>query len=115
MAAAGERVFAFSHELFVHANERRNVFRAMVGNRSGAVIQQLLHKMLVDLVRDEVKAVAARSDAGSMPTEAIVQFVAGGLFGLLMWWGNGTMRLPVEDVNALFRRLAIPAVKAALR
>jgi hypothetical protein len=25
------------------------------------------------------------------------------------------MRMPVEDVNALFRRLAIPAVKAALR
>ena len=49
------------------------MFRAMVGKRSGAVIQQLLHKMLVDLVRDEAKAMAARSDAGSMPTEAVVQ------------------------------------------
>jgi len=71
--------------------------------------------MLVDLARDEVKAMASRSDTGSMPTEAIVQFVAGGLFGLLMWWGNGKMRMPVEGVNALFRRLAIPAMKAALR
>ena len=113
--AADERLFAFSHELFVHANEHRNVFRAMVGKRSGAVIQQLLHKMLVDLARDEVKAMTARSDTGSMPTEAVVQFVAGGLFGLLMWWGNGKMRMPVEEVNALFRRLAIPAVKVALR
>jgi AcrR family transcriptional regulator len=113
--AADEGLFGFSHELFVHANEHRNVFQAMVGKRSGAVIQQLLHKMLVDLAREEVKALAARGDAGSMPTEAVVQFVGGGLFGLLMWWGNGKMRMPVEDVNALFRRLAIPAVKAALR
>jgi hypothetical protein len=33
----------------------------------------------------------------------------------LIWWGNGKMRMPVEDVDAVFRRLAIPAVKAAVR
>jgi hypothetical protein len=40
---------------------------------------------------------------------------AGGLFGLLMWWLDGRMRLPVEEVNTLIRQLAIPAVKAVLR
>ncbi len=79
------------------------------------MIQHLLHKMLVDLVRDEVKTLAPQRDAGAMPTEAMVQFIAGGLFGLLMWWGSGKQRMPVEDVNTLFRRLAIPAVKAAAR
>jgi AcrR family transcriptional regulator len=109
------RSFGFSHELFAHANEHRQVFQAMVGKRSGAVIQQLLHKMLVDLTRDEVRAITGRDDAPSTPTEATVQFVAGGLFGLLIWWGNGKMRMPVEEVDTLFRRLAIPATKAALR
>jgi len=71
--------------------------------------------MLVDLSRDEVKAIAARRGSDSAPAEAVVQYIAGGLFGLLMWWGNGKMRMPVEEVNAIFRRLAIPAVKAALR
>src|SRR5262249_54060176 len=43
LAAGGsdERLFAFSRELFAHANDHRTVFRAMVGKRSGAVIQQL--------------------------------------------------------------------------
>jgi len=40
---------------------------------------------------------------------------AGSLFGLLMGWLAGKLRLSVEKVNTLFRRLAIPAVKAALR
>jgi hypothetical protein len=88
--------------------------QAMVGKRSGVVIQQLLHKMFVDLVRDEVKAMAALREIGALPMEATVQFVAGGLFGLLMWWSKGRLRLPAEEVNALFLRIAIPSVRAAL-
>jgi len=69
----------------------------------------------VDLVREELKMLAPQRKADTMPTEAMTQFIAGGLFGLLMWWGNGKLRMPVEEVNTLFRRLAIPAVKAAAR
>jgi len=110
-----ERVFAFSREMFAHANEHREIFQSMVGKKSGADIQRLLHKLLADLVRDDVKAAVPRNDGGSVPTEALVQFIGGGLFGLLMWWLDGKMRLSVEDINATFRRLAIPALKAAMR
>jgi len=74
-----ERVFAFSQEMFAHANEHRNIFQAMVGKESVAAIQRLLHKMVVDLVRDDVKATLQRSDGNSVPTEALVQFIGGGL------------------------------------
>jgi AcrR family transcriptional regulator len=110
-----ERLLAFSHEMFAHANEYRDVFRAMVGKRSGAAVQRLLHKLLLDLVRDDVKTVLPRGAAGAIPTEASAQFIAGSLFGLLMWWMEGRMRLSVEEVDTLFRRLALPALKAALR
>ena len=113
-AGADDRLFPFSRELFVHANEHRNVFRAMVGKRSGAVVQQLLHKMLVDLVRDEVRLMLPANDAGT-PVEAMAQFIGGGLFGPLIWWGDGKMRMPVEEVDGMFRRLAVPAVRAATR
>jgi len=109
-----EGLFAFSRELFIHANEHRTVFRAMVGKRSGAVVQQLLQKMLVDLVRDEVKDTWAEKE-NETPIEAVSQFIGGGLFGLLMWWGNGKMRMAVDDVDSMFRRLAIPSVKAVSR
>lgn len=110
-----ERAFAFSREMFAHANEHRDLFRAMVRKRSGAVIQQVLRQLLVELVRDDVEAMVPPGNAGSIPTEALVQFIAGAHFGLLMWWLDGKMQMPAEEVNALFRRLAIPAVKAALR
>jgi AcrR family transcriptional regulator len=108
-----ERVLAFAHELFAHTREHRDVFRAMVGRQSGALVEQILHRIVVDLVRDDVKALAARRDEASMPAEAVVQFVAGGLFGVLMWWLEGKKRLSVEEVDTAFRRLAIPAMKSA--
>lgn len=110
-----ERLFAFSHELLAHANEHRDVFPAMVGKRGGAVIQHVLRKLLVQLVREDVKSTAPREGAGAVPPEAIVQFLANGLFGLLVWWLNGRMRLTVEEVNGIFRQLAVPALKAALQ
>lgn len=109
-----ERVFAFSHELFAHANDHRSVFRAMVGKRSGAAVQHVMRRLIVDLVREDVKA-ASRTTGHAIPTEALVQFIAGALFGLLMWWMDGEMTLSVAKVNDLFRRLAIPGLKAAIR
>jgi AcrR family transcriptional regulator len=111
-ARTDDRMFAYSHEMFVHVDEHRAVFRSMVGKRSGAVIQQLFHKMLVDLVREDIKGLMPRAASNSTPTEAVVQLVAGGLFGLVLWWVDGRMKLSIEEVDALFRRLAIPAVKA---
>lgn len=108
-----ERLFAFSHELLAHAHEHRDVFPAMVGKRGGAVIQHVLRKLLVQLVREDVKSTAPRE--GAVPSEAIVQFLANGLFGLLVWWLNGRMRLSVEEVNAISRQLAVPALKAVLQ
>jgi AcrR family transcriptional regulator len=110
-----DRVLAFSHEIFSHTNEYREVFRAMVGKRSGASLQRLLHKLLVDLVREDVKETVARTANSAVPAEAVVQFIAGALFGLLMWWLDGKLRLSVAEIDALFRTLAIPALKAAAR
>lgn len=109
------RLFAFSRELFAHIAEYRKVFRMMVGKRSGTLVQQLLQKIVVDLVRDDVKALGKRRESRSEPTEALVQFVTGGLFGLAMLWATGKLALSVDEVNALFRRLVMPGLKAAQR
>jgi hypothetical protein len=70
--------------------------------------------MLVDLVREEVKGTWAEK-ANETPIEAVSQFIGGGLFGLLMWWGNGNMRMAVDDVDSMFRRLAIPSLRGVAR
>jgi AcrR family transcriptional regulator len=111
---ADEQLFAFSHDLLEHAHKHREAFPAMVSKRGGAVIQHVLRNLLVQLVREDVKVMASQRRADSVPAEAIVQFIAGGLFGLLMWWLNGSMRLSVEDADSIFRQLSIPTLRATL-
>jgi len=86
----------------------------MVGKRSGALVQHLVYKLVADLVREDVKALLPSGSAHLPPTEALVQFIAGGLFGLLLSWLEGKTRGSLEEMNDLFRRLAIPTLKAAL-
>ncbi len=114
-AGSADRAFLFSHELIVHVDAHRDVFRAMVGRHSGAVVQRVFQRILVELVREDIKALSPRGSGGSIPIEAVVQYIAAGLWGLVSWWIDAKPRLPVEDASEAFRRLATSAVKAALR
>lgn len=109
-----EQLLGFSRHLLAHADEHRDIFPAMVSKRGGALIQHLLRNLLVKEVREDVKeVVAVKGSAKSVSEESVVQFIAGGLFGLMMWWLGGKRRLSVDEVGTLFRQLAIPALKAA--
>jgi AcrR family transcriptional regulator len=114
-SSVDERVFAYSYDLLSHVNEYRHLFRALSGKRSGVAVQNVLHKLTIDLVRDDLKAIANRIESPGVVTDAVVEFIAGGLFGLLMWWLSGKARSSVEELNALFQRFAIPAAKAAAK
>jgi len=107
-----ERVFAFSRELFTHAEQHREVFAAMVGRRSGMVFQQHLHRMLADLIREDVESLMGRRKPDAMEAEAAVQFVTGALIGLIAAWLDRMTRLSAEQLDTLFHRMAIPAVRA---
>jgi AcrR family transcriptional regulator len=108
-----ERVFGFSQEVFAHTHEYRDIFKVMAGKRSGAAVQRMLQKLVVDLVREDVKEAVGRRGNNAVPPEGVVHFLAGALFGLLMWWMGGKTRLSATEINTLFRKLAIPALQAA--
>ena len=78
------------------------------------VVQNVLRKLINDLVRDDLKVMLEQNDSRGVATDAVVEFISGGLFGLLLWWLGGKAKLSIEELNALFRRFAIPVAKAAL-
>jgi hypothetical protein len=48
------------------------------------VDRRTFHKMLMDLVREDIET--APGGSGSSFREAVAQFMAGGLLGLVFWW-----------------------------
>jgi AcrR family transcriptional regulator len=111
-AAGGEGggAFAFARGLVEHAGENRRLFRAIVGRRSGQVVQQLFRQLLVELVREDVSGLAP---AGA-DRDAAAHFIAGAFFEVLLWWLDSRSGLQVSQIDALLHRFTAP-VLAELR
>ncbi len=115
--AAGDprRVFGSVLGLMEHVYENRQVFRALVGKRSGYVVQRHFKDMLHALLASE----AHPSWPAEVPASAAVCGCAGALFELLVWWLESPVPLPAPELHRVFLQLlhvpaaATPAVEAA--
>lgn len=113
-ARAPGQPLAFSRALFEHVDAHREVFRVMVGKRSGAAVLRELQQLLIELMRAEVvpqPPVASRT--AIRRGEPVARFLAGGFQGLLAWWLEERPALSVDEIDSLFRTMALPALRAA--
>jgi AcrR family transcriptional regulator len=100
------RRLSFSRTLFEHAQDRKDLFRALAGSRGGAVALATIRRIISDAVRDELAETADKNPTDSTPRELIVQFVVGAYMAVLTWWLDKGAKLPPAKIDAMFRRLA---------
>jgi AcrR family transcriptional regulator len=92
--------FAFSRPLFEHARAHLTLYRALLGSRGETIAHEALLETLRDLVRTDLTRRQARR-----PRSLTVEFYAGALLSVLMWWLDGGARRPTAEVDAEFRAL----------
>lgn len=106
-------VFAFSLEMFRHANGARRLYKSMVGRESGALAQREMDRTLDRLVREELARLGmTRRDRQTL--DIVVRFVVAAFMGLLVWWLDGPDDLAPEQIDQTFRALTLPGVAAVL-
>jgi len=98
----------FTGGMIEHVQGHRRLFRAIVGTRSGPVVQKRFRQLLVDLVGEDL----ARLAPAGPQRDATVHYVAGALFALLIWWLETSNRLAPSDLEELFHRLTTPVLAA---
>jgi AcrR family transcriptional regulator len=101
---------AFSLAFFEHAYSHRETYQAIAGRRSGAIVLDGMRAMLAELVRGDFKAMPPGRRASDLPRDAVVEFVVGSLMSLLIWWLDRKAKLPPAEVDAIFRRMTLPAL-----
>ncbi len=111
LAASGgpARPLGFSRGLIEHAHEQQRLFRALIGKRSGQLVQKKFRELVLDLVREDLAALLAPGPR----RDGAVAFVAGAFFELLIWSLEAKSALAPEEVDALFHELATPVLAAA--
>ena len=111
-----EKIVGFSLTMFEHAYEYRNVWKALLVSRAGAVVRQNIHEMLADLIRDGYrKEFQRRRKADSeVPFELLVHFLAATFMSVMSWWLDQHNPLPPKKIEGFFQALVLPVITSNL-
>lgn len=102
-----------SLRFFRHAAEQRRLYRAMVGKESGRLLNVYAHRLLSDELREHLTQLAPRSTQPAIPLDVAVEYLVSTLLALLTWWLDNDIPYPPEQMDAMFRRLALPGLADA--
>lgn len=96
----------FVRGLIEHVHEQRKLFRALIGRRSGHVVQTRFRDMVLQLTKEDL----SRLSAAQWRRDASAHYIAGALVELLAWWVEGRCVQPAEQIESLFHQLTAPAL-----
>jgi hypothetical protein len=95
---------SFTLDLFVHARDHLDHYRALAGGRGGTVVLRKLKDTVTDLVRAELAAASKSKSPDAIERDAAIQCVVGAFMALLTWWLDRGATQPVEQIDAMFQR-----------
>lgn len=109
-----ERVEQISLRFFRHAAEQRKLYRVMVGKESGALLHAYATRLLSDELREHLARLTPRGAQPGIPTDVMVAYLVSTLLALLTWWLDHDLPYSPEQMDVMFRKLALPGVADAL-
>lgn len=104
---------SFSLPMFEHARNHIDHYRAHIGNHGSTIALDVIRQLLLDLVRHDVASAAATKSKNGIPRDVTVQCVVGAHLAVLTWWLDSGAKLPPEEIDAMFRRLAADGIGLA--
>lgn len=110
VAAAQPLRLSFSLAMFRHAQGHYDLYRAMVGRQSGALVQHLFKEMFSDLLKQEFTAKRYFDDLEPIMQDLITQYVASSLLSMMNWWLDQKMPLSAEQIDERYHALTMPGI-----
>ncbi len=116
--------------LFQFVQQNHRFFKAMLGNRGYGIFGKPvydyvfahIHAIFTTPIHDDVFAQLhgsldvqiSREQYGSLESEMAAHYFASALMGLLVWWTEKDMPCTAEEIDTLFRELAMPGFRRVL-
>lgn len=107
-----EGILWFSLPLLEHVERHHAAGGFRVGPKGRAVLHGRLQKVLVEILRAQIRKLSAlrRGNSAPIPTELLARYVASTFVLVLDWWVDGLPRLTARDVDHLFQALVLPTL-----
>ncbi len=104
-----------SLELFQHIYQDRPHFQAVAGSGpAGERLWETMQTALSKIMEQTLASADAGKNPASIPLPVISSYLAGAFLNLLKWWVKSGMPYSPEEMDRIFRQLALPGVWAAL-
>lgn len=108
-----ESNWGFSLALFRHAEEQRQVFKALLGKEAGNIMMRRLQKALTAFLREHFQRAFPKKNQ-PIPLDVFVQYFVSTFLGLLTWWLDNDAACSAEEMNEYFRKLTEPTTQMLL-
>jgi len=116
--------------LFQFVRQNYRFFKALLGNRAYGIFAKPvydhvfahIHGIFTKPIHDDVfahlhepfKMLRSREKSGSLESEIAAHYFVSALMGILVWWVEKDMPCTAEEIDRLFRELAIPGFRHVL-
>ena len=101
--------------MFEHVAGHRDLYHAIVGRQSGAIVMREFQKMYATLVRRDLEPFAPRGAQGAYLLDIAVSQISGSLMSTISAWLERHPRVSPQEINKLFLQLTLPGTMAVLK
>jgi AcrR family transcriptional regulator len=98
---------------FRHAGSHRALFKAMIGEQGGKIIQDHTQKYLVRFIRDQIEE-QFTDQQKSLPVDVLAHYIASSYLALLTWWLDHDLPYTAEQMDSLYQKLVFPGIQDML-
>jgi AcrR family transcriptional regulator len=97
---------------FRHAASHRGLFKAMIGERGGKIIQEHAQKYLTQFIGEHLTAQLPQQK--KVPVDILAYFIASSYLSLLIWWLDHDLPYKAEQMDAFYQQLVVPGIREML-
>ncbi len=109
-----ESPWAFSLSMFQHAENHRDLYKALAGKQGGNIALAHIQKYLYAYLLEHLKEQLPKRKKNISP-EVLTHFISSSFISLLTWWLNNDSSYSAAQMNDYFRQLVQPGVDAIMQ
>ena len=110
---AAENPWQISLALFQHAENHREIYKAMAGKKGAAIVLTHLQQRLSKILQSHLEPQLTKRKK-AFPADVLTQYLVSSLTTLLTWWMDSNSSYTAEQMQAFYQRLVQPGVESIL-
>jgi AcrR family transcriptional regulator len=103
-----------SLELFQHIQQDHKHFQAMAGGPTAERLWETMQAAMSKTIEQGLRSARKSGSHPSIPLKVMAPYLAGAFLSLLKWWLKSGMAYTPEEMDGIFRQLALPGILAVL-